>query len=86
VAEDIDSLQVRYRLSGGTSFIKASDANFNPANVRAIEVSLLARTGRTIRGYTDPNTYILGGDSVTPADNYRRKVLTTVIETRNIGL
>jgi type IV pilus assembly protein PilW len=86
VAEDIDSLQVRYRLSGGTSFIKASDANFNPANVRAIEVSLLARTGRTIRGYTDPNTYNLGGDSIAPADNYRRKVLTTVIETRNIGL
>jgi hypothetical protein len=85
VAEDIDSLQIRYRLSDG-SWVKASDANFNPANVRAIEVSLLARTGRTIRGYTDPNTYNLGGDSIAPADNYRRKVLTTVIETRNIGL
>jgi type IV pilus assembly protein PilW len=85
VAEDIDSLQIRYRLSDG-SWVKASDANFNPANVRAIEVSLLARTGRTIRGYTDQNTYNLGGDSIAPADNYRRKVLTTVIETRNIGL
>jgi prepilin-type N-terminal cleavage/methylation domain-containing protein len=87
VAEDIDSFQVRYRLNDG-SWVTASAANFNPANVRAIEVSLLARTGRTIRGYTDPNTYILGGDDVTPtpADNYRRKVLTSVIETRNIGL
>jgi type IV pilus assembly protein PilW len=86
VAEDIDSLQVRYRLSGSSSFVPASDTTFNPANVRAVEVSLLARTGRTIRGYTGPSTYSIGGDSVTAGDGYRRKVLTTVIETRNIGL
>jgi len=84
VAEDIDSLQVRYRLNTG-SWVKASSASFNPANVRAIEVSLLARTGRPIRGYTGPSTYSLGGDTVTATTGYRRKVLTSVIETRNIG-
>jgi type IV pilus assembly protein PilW len=85
VAEDIDSLQLRYRLNDG-SWVKASDTNFSPADVRAIEVSLLARTGRTIRGYTDPNTYNIGQDSVVPSDKYRRKVLASVIETRNIGV
>jgi prepilin-type N-terminal cleavage/methylation domain-containing protein len=87
VAEDIDSLQVRYKLSGGT-WVKANDPNFSPAAVRAVEVSLLARTGRTIRGYTDPNTYDLHSDLVLSAEDkkYRRKVLTSVIETRNIGL
>jgi type IV pilus assembly protein PilW len=84
VAEDIDSLQVRYRLSDGS--LVAASGTINWASVRAVEVSLLARTGRTIRGYTDPNTYSLGGYSISTGDNFRRKVLTTVIETRNIGL
>ncbi len=86
VAEDIDSLQVRYKLSGGTSFIKADDVNFSPAAVRAVEISLLARTANTIRGYTGPSTYTLGDDSIAAGDGFRRKSLTSVIETRNIGL
>lgn len=90
VAEDIDSLQVRYQVSGDSSFYSAAeieaDTNLKWYNVRAVEVSLLARTGRTIRGYTDPNTFNLGGEAIAPADNFRRKALTSVIETRNIGL
>jgi len=89
VAEDIDSLQVRYRLNDGT-WVTGDDGagSFIPDmyKVRAVEVSLLARTANTIRGYKDPNTYTLGGDSVTPNDGYRRKSLTSIIETRNIGL
>ncbi len=89
VAEDIDSLQVQYRLNDGTVVTGDDGAgSFIPDmyKVTAVEVSLLARTANTIRGYTDPNTYVLGGDSVTPNDGFRRKVLTSVIEARNIGL
>jgi type IV pilus assembly protein PilW len=84
VAENIDNLQFRYLLSDGTW-------THNPAgqepNVRAVEISLLARTANTNRGYTDTNTYNIGDNpNPTPNDAYRRKLLCSIIKTRNIGL
>ena len=86
VAENIDNLQFRYLLSDGTS-------TNNPAgqepNVRAVEISLLARTANINRGYIDPNTYSIGDVNYTPVapDNqYRRKLLCSIVKTRNIGL
>jgi len=83
VAENIDNLQFRYLLSDGTW-------THNPAgqepNVRAVEISLLARTANTNRGYADTNTYNIGDVSPTPGDAYRRKLLCSIVKTRNIGL
>jgi len=86
VAENIDNLQFRYLLNDGTW-------TNNPAgqvpNVRAVEISLLARTANMNRGYTDTNTYNLGDVNYTPPapDNqYRRKLLCSIVKTRNIGL
>lgn len=82
-AEDIDNLQFRYVLNDGSKV----DSGFNERNVRAVEVSILARTPHTIRGYTDPHTYNIGGAApVTPGDGYRRRLLKALIKTRNIGL
>jgi type IV pilus assembly protein PilW len=85
VAENIDNLQFRYLLNDGTR-VDADDINFNPPNVRAVEISLLARTANTNRGYTDTNTYNIGDVSPTPNDAYRRKLLCSIVKTRNIGL
>jgi len=86
VAENIDNLQFRYLLNDGTR-VDADDINFNPSNVRAVEISLLARTANTNRGYTDNNTYLMGGANVGPiGDAYRRKLLCSIVKTRNIGL
>lgn len=82
MAEDIDNLQFRYVLDDGS----AQDAGFNERDVRAVEIFLLARTRNIIRGYTDPNTYNIGGMNVTPGDGYRRRLLKALIKTRNIGL
>lgn len=82
VAEDIDNLQFRYILNNGT----VADSGFNVSLVKAVDVSLLARTEATIRGYTDPNTYSIGDLSVTPGGGYRRKVLRATVKTRNMGL
>jgi len=84
VAENIDNLQFRYLLSDGTW-------TNNPAgqepNVRAVEISLLARTANTNRGYTDTNTYNIGDNpNPNPNDAYRRKLLCSIVKTRNIGL
>ncbi len=82
-AEDIDNLQFRYVLDDGGKV----DSGFNERDVRAVEISILARTPHIIRGYTDPNTYNIGGAApVTPGDGYRRRLLKALIRTRNIGL
>jgi prepilin-type N-terminal cleavage/methylation domain-containing protein len=82
MAEDIDNLQFRYLLDDGSEV----DSGFNERDVRAVEIYLLGRTRNIIRGYTDPNTYNIGGMNVTPGDGYRRRLLKALIKTRNIGL
>ncbi|MBW1613842.1 MAG: PilW family protein [Deltaproteobacteria bacterium] len=54
--------------------------------MRAVEISLLARTANTNRGYIDPNTYSIGDVNYNPNDAYRRKLLCSIVKTRNIGL
>ena len=83
VAENIDNLQFRYLLSDGTW---TNNPVGQEPNVRAVEISLLARTANINRGYTDPNTYNIGDVSPTPNDAYRRKLLCSIVKTRNIGL
>jgi len=86
VAENIDNLQFRYLLSNGTWTNDPSATGQEP-NVRAVEISLLARTANTNRGYTDTNTYNIGDNpNPTPNDAYRRKLLCSIVKTRNIGL
>lgn len=88
VAENIDNLQLQYLLNDG-SLVNDPD---NPpttsgSDVRAVKVFLLARTANIIRNYTDPNTYNMGNNPIpNPNDGYRRKLLTSIIKTRNIGL
>jgi type IV pilus assembly protein PilW len=88
VAENIDNLQLQYLLNDD-SLVNDPD---NPpttsgSDVRAVKVFLLARTANIIRNYTDPNTYNMGNNpDPNPNDRYRRKLLTSIIKTRNIGL
>ena len=88
VAENIDNLQLQYLLNDD-SLVNDPD---NPpttsgSDVRAVKVFLLARTANIIRNYTDPNTYNMGNNPIpNPNDGYRRKLLTSIIKTRNIGL
>jgi len=85
VAEDIDNLQLRYLLDDGTTWL--DDPSGQEPRVRAVQVSLLARTARENRGYTDTNSYLIGDNPTpTPNDHYRRRLLTSIIKTRNIGL
>jgi type IV pilus assembly protein PilW len=85
VAENIDNLQFRYLLADG-SLVNENDPKFNPPDVRAVEISLLARTANINRGYIDPNTYSIGDVNYNPNNAYRRKLLCSIVKTRNIGL
>jgi len=88
VAENIDNLQLQYLLNDGSL---VNDPHNPPttsgSDVRAVKVFLLARTANIIRNYTDPNTYNMGNNPIpSPNDGFRRKLLTSIIKTRNIGL
>ncbi|MBE0595777.1 MAG: PilW family protein [Desulfuromonadales bacterium] len=54
--------------------------------VRAVRVWLLARTERTDSQFSDSRTYVVADRRVTPADNFRRRLLTTTLRCRNLGL
>jgi type IV pilus assembly protein PilW len=84
IAENIDNLQFRYQLVDGTW---VNDPAGNQARVKAVEVLLVARTASPQRGYRDTNPIVFGGSTIpAPNDAYRRKTLTTIVKTRNIGL
>jgi type IV pilus assembly protein PilW len=84
IAENIDNLKFRYQLNDGT-WVNVPAGN--QARVRAVEVLLVARTASPQRGYRDTNSIVFGGSTIpAPNDAYRRKTLTTIIKTRNIGL
>ena len=84
VAENIDALDFVYL-----------DANGNPtgtlSEIRSIQITLVARTGRGDHGYTNTEAYYNQRDSVNPIlpaqnDNFRRRLLTAQIKCRNLGL
>ncbi len=86
VAENIENLQVRYQLSSG-SWVDALTSSNMAAQVRAVEVFLVGRTALPQRGYIDTDTYSFANNpNSNPGGPYRRKVLSTIIKTRNIGL
>jgi len=82
IAENIDALDFVYLDASNT-------VTANLSSIRSVQVSIVAKTGRTDAGYVDHTAYynqqgavILGA----PNDGFRRKLLTTHIKCRNLGL
>ena len=68
LAEGVEDLQLRYTLADGSPV----DAPGTPSEIRAVDVTVLARTKTTDLQYT--------------GDGYRRQTLTCNTEVRNLGL
>jgi len=82
IAENIDALDFVYLDANG-----ATTATL--ANIRSIQITLVARTGRGDPGYTNNTSYQnQQGTTIYTAlnDNFRRKLLTTGVKCRNLGL
>jgi type IV pilus assembly protein PilW len=82
IAENIDALDFVYLDANG-----ATTATL--ANIRSVQITLVARTGRGDPGYTNntvyrnqQNTIILSAQN----DNLRRRLLTAEVKCRNLGL
>jgi len=82
VAENIDVINFVYLDRDGNPTASLS-------RIRTVQITIVARTGRNIRGYTDNNTYtnLQGATIFGPAgDNVRRIRLATNVKCRNLGL
>lgn len=82
IAENIDALNFVYLDEDGNVTANLSD-------IKSIEVSIVARTGRGDRGFTNIKTYKNLQDQniyTAPGDNFRRRLLTCEIKSRNLGL
>ncbi|MBW2089696.1 MAG: hypothetical protein JRI37_12070 [Deltaproteobacteria bacterium] len=57
--------------------------------IRSVEITIVARTGRSLTPTNDNNTYVnQQGTTILapPNDNLSRRRLTTVIKCRNLGI
>jgi len=108
LAENIEQLEFNYRLSDGSTTTSPTSGELN--QIRAVQVSILARAGTPDREFINTKLYCpashpnhnlttsppqcedSAGDSIESAtwgpynDNYRRRLLITTIQCRNMGL
>ena len=82
VAENIDALDFVYLDADG-------NITGTIADIRSVQVTIVARVGKPDPGYTNTNAYFNQRDAVNPIlpaqnDSFRRRRLTTTIKCRNL--
>ena len=83
IAINIDWLDFEYLDIDGS----VVDPSTNPTDIKSIQVTMIARTGKGDRDYTDTNTYKNQKETRSygpPDDNFRRRTLTRQIKCRNL--
>lgn len=94
LAEGIENLQFVYGVDNNGDgqpdlFVDAAAitgvAPMQWNNVVAVRLSLLARSTQATPGYTDAHTYTVGNVVVTPADGFKRTLMTSTVRLLNVG-
>ncbi len=90
LVEGVEDLRLRFGLDGAGSadgevdtLTAVADMGSNWGQVESVEVSVLVRSASQDSNYTNPKSYTLPGGNVTPADNFRRMLITTSMSLRN---
>ncbi len=77
-------------LIGGQALVDFSGNPIIPdvavADIRAVRIWMLARADRRDNKYLNTRTYVVGHKVINPDDNFRRRLLTTTVKCRNLGL
>lgn len=55
-------------------------------DIRAVRVWLLAETVNSSQSFSESASYVVGRNVISPANNKRHQLLTTIIKCRNLGL
>jgi type IV pilus assembly protein PilW len=89
VSDNIEVVNFVY-LDNNAAVIPAPVVGEDRARIRAMQITLIAKTGNPDKDFTDTKTYRNQQNTVifTPSagDHYRRRLLTTTVEFRNMGL
>ncbi len=92
VASGIEHMQLQYgRLTTAldTQYTDTvTGTSFNPGStswddVNAVRIWLLARNAVPEPGYVNTTTYVMGDQTITANDNFRRQLFTSVVQLRN---
>ncbi|MBT8762456.1 prepilin-type N-terminal cleavage/methylation domain-containing protein [Desulfohalobiaceae bacterium Ax17] len=54
--------------------------------IRAVRIWILTKTGEQDPDFLNTNTYVVGNQIITRNDKFRRRLLTTFVQCRNMGL
>ncbi|MGI6657601.1 MAG: PilW family protein [Desulfobulbus sp.] len=91
LADNIDNLEFNYILENGTT--STTPGNLNA--IRAVQVSILGRTASPDPGFIHRRSYTTASDATyttasgatwkPPQDHYRRRLVITTIQCRNMG-
>lgn len=83
LADNIEALEFNYILDDGTATL--APANLN--DIRVVQVSILARSPRPTEYFVNNATYTTASGIVwdPPNDNFRRRLVVTNIQLRNMG-
>ena len=88
IAENIAALEFFYTLENEDGTRTTTTTPSKPKDIRSVTISLLARAANRDPNYTDNFVYTTA--SGTPwgpfNDNFRRRLLTTTVKCRNMGL
>lgn len=87
VAENIEQLEFSYTLEDGTQTTAPTASQLS--EIRNVQISILARAGKPDQNFLNTATYTTASGAVwnpTPDDNFRRRLLTTTVQCRNMGL
>jgi type IV pilus assembly protein PilW len=84
MADNIEALEFFYTLADSSQTLNPADLTA----IRSIRVTMLARTERQDKNFMNTRTYTTpGGQNWGPYnDNFRRRLLTTSVKCRNMGL
>lgn len=83
IADNIEALEFNYILDDGTTSL--APANLN--RIRAVQISLLARTANPSSDFLHAGTYTTASGVIwtPPQDRFRRRLVVTTIQCRNMG-
>ena len=85
MAENIDALNFVYLNANGDVIDPATEL----ANIRSIQITIVAKSDRWVKEYNDLREYCNQQGTVvlrSPVDGFRRRLLTTTIRCRNLGV
>lgn len=84
LAENIEALEFNYILANGTPSLTPINLN----EIRSIQVSILSRASNPAQNFLHSGSYTTASGDVwtPPQDNFRRRLVVTTIQCRNMGL